>query len=100
MKISEVSEMILKKTGNTNIKIFNDHAPAYDAAVKAIDELTTKTGNVWGVILVDYFDKCNGVSFILGGCAVGACVRLYFGGKKLINRYKEIKKRGKEETQN
>lgn len=100
MKISDVSEKILAKVGKSMVKIPDSKVCLYDKAVEAADALADGLNQDWGLIQHRYFVKCNNVSFLLGGCAVGACVGLYFGGKKLIKRVKELQASGEDETQN
>jgi len=100
MKISDVSEKILAKVGKNITKIPESSVCFYDKAAEAADTLADKLNQDWGLIQHRYFVKCNSISFMLGGCAVGACVGLYFGGKKLVEKVKELRASGEDETQN
>ena len=100
MKISDVSEKILAKVGKNTTKIPESSVCFYDKAAEATDALSDKLNQDWGLIQHGYFVKCNSISFLLGGCAVGACVGLYLGGKKLVKKVKDLRASGEDETQN
>lgn len=91
MNISDVSEKILAKIGKNRVKIPNPSVPLYDKAVEIVGALSDDLEQDWGMIQHRYFIRCNNVSFVMGGCAVGACFGLYFGVKKAAQKIKEYK---------
>ena len=99
MKISDVSEKILAKIGKNRIKIPSSSVPLYDKAVEIVGALSDDLEQDWGMIQHRYFNKCNNVSFVIGGCAVGACFGLYFGVKKAVQKIKEYRASCGDETQ-